>query len=455
VTDGSIVSWQLPTTLEALVVMSALARLGAVQNPLIPSLREAEIDLIVAQLGTTLLITPSRWRGFDHAAMAAQVADRRGCRTLVCDAATQPGEVGLPTADPIDLAACRAPRADERRWVFFTSGTTGSPKGVCHSDATMIAASNGPTSNLRLAADDVFPLVFPVAHIGGPAMFATAMRTDVQLPLIADFSASDSPAALAAFQPTALGSATPFFMAYLAAARAHGSAPLFPELRLCLAGGAAVPAGLSEQVRAELGGAGIYDGWGLTEFPMATFPDRNDDADRIVGTVGRAAPGVDVQISDSGEILVRGPQRFLGYHDAAADAGAIDDHGYVHTGDIGQLDDDGLLRITGRLKEIVIRNAENISTREIEDVLVQDPRITEVCVIGLPDPRTGERCCACVVSADDLRLADLAEICRAAGLATYKVPEQIERFASLPRNAMGKVLKDQLRLALTEPEPAR
>ncbi|HVS69392.1 MAG TPA: hypothetical protein VHE56_12625, partial [Mycobacteriales bacterium] len=113
----------------------------------------------------------------------------------------------------------------------------------------------------------------------------------------------------------------------------------------------------------------------------------------------------------------------------------------------GHVDDDGWVHVTGRIKEIVIRSGENISTREIEDVLAVDPRIADVAVIGIPDPRTGERCCACVVpvAEAELGLGDLVAICRAAGLAVYKIPERIETLPALPRNAMGKVVKDQLR----------
>ncbi|HEX3705881.1 MAG TPA: AMP-binding protein [Mycobacteriales bacterium] len=446
VSHGSVVSWQLPPSIEGAVLTSALTRLGAVQNPLVTTLRSAEIAFITAQMGTDVLITPGRWRGFDHGAMARAT----GLVTVIVDFDDASGGLRLPVGDPLTLPAYVPPASTDTRWVFYTSGTTGEPKGVRHSDATIVSQSDILVEQLKLGEDEVFPVVFPIAHIGGPGILAASLRTGLQLPMVSSFDPATTPQTLARFAPTALGIATPFFHAYLAAQRALGPERLFPHLRMCLAGGAPVPSGLNEQVRTELGGVGIYNGWGLTECPMATYAPREETGDRIAATVGKPGPGVELKVAGSGELLLRGPQRFLGYQDGRLDADALDADGFVRTGDIGHVDDDGWVHVTGRIKEIVIRGAENISTREVEDVLVLDPRIADVAVIGLPDPRTGERCCACVVPAADatIGLDDLAAICRAAGLAAYKIPEQMETVEALPRNAMGKVVKDDLRRLL-------
>ncbi|HVV75285.1 MAG TPA: AMP-binding protein [Mycobacteriales bacterium] len=446
VTRGSVVSWQLPPSVEGAVLISALARLGAVQNPLVTTLRSSELAFITEQIGSDVLITPRRWRGFDHEAMARAT----GITTIAVDFDDAAETPRLPVGDPATLPAYRPPEPADTRWVFYTSGTTGEPKGVRHSDATIVSQSDILVDRLELGEDEVFPVVFPIAHIGGPGILATSLRTGLQLPLVSSFDPASTPFALTRFEPTALGIATPFFHAYLAAQRAHGPERLFPRLRMCLAGGAPVPDGLNEQVRTELGGVGIYNGWGLTECPMATYAPREETGDRIAATVGKPADRVELKVAESGELLLRGPQRFLGYQDARLDAEALDADGFVRTGDLGHVDDDGWVHVTGRIKEIVIRSGENISTREIEDVLAVDPRIADVAVIGIPDPRTGERCCACVVpvAEAELGLGDLVAICRAAGLAAYKIPERIETLPALPRNAMGKVVKDQLRRQL-------
>ncbi len=443
VTRGSVVSWQLPPSIEAAVLISALSRLGAVQNPLVTTLRSSEIAFITDQMGTDVLITPGRWRGFDYESMAQST----GMPTIVVDLEQAADGLRLPVGEPEVLPAYVPPAPTDTRWVFYTSGTTGEPKGVRHSDASIVSQSDILVDQLELSGDEVFPVVFPLAHIGGPGILAASLRSGVKLPMVSHFDPASTPMALTRFEPTALGIATPFFHAYLAAQRAHGPEPLFPRLRMCLAGGAPVPAGLNERVRTELGGVGIYNGWGLTECPMATYAPRKETGEVIAATVGKPAAKVEVRVADNGELLVRGPQRFLGYQDSRLDADTLDADGFVHTGDVGYVDAEGWVHVTGRIKEIVIRSGENISTREIEDVLAVDPRIAEVAVIGIPDPRTGERCCACVVPSADIEidLDDLVAICRAAGLAPYKIPERMETVSVLPRNAMGKVVKDQLR----------
>jgi non-ribosomal peptide synthetase component E (peptide arylation enzyme) len=144
---------------------------------------------------------------------------------------------------------------------------------------------------------------------------------------------------------------------------------------------------------------------------------------------------------------VRGPQVCRGYLDAKLDAEAFDPDGFFRTGDLGRLDAEGFLSVSGRRKEIIIRNGEKISAKEIEDLLYAHPRIAEAAVIGLPDPQTGERCCAVVVPREGggVDLAAIARYCRDAGLAHQKVPERLELVAELPRNASGKVQKHELR----------
>jgi non-ribosomal peptide synthetase component E (peptide arylation enzyme) len=148
-----------------------------------------------------------------------------------------------------------------------------------------------------------------------------------------------------------------------------------------------------------------------------------------------------------GELRLKGPQCFSGYVDAGLDAAAFDEDGWFRTGDLGRVDDEGFVHITGRLKEVIIRNAENISSAEVESALLRHPDVVEATVLGLPDPRTGERVCAVVVTASgaSLSVEEVGEHCRQLGLARHKTPERVETVPALPRNAMGKVLKQDLR----------
>ena len=156
----------------------------------------------------------------------------------------------------------------------------------------------------------------------------------------------------------------------------------------------------------------------------------------------------DAQPGQEGELRVRGPQLCKGYVDASLDADAFDERGFFRTGDLGHLDADGYLVITGRLKDVIIRKGENISAKEVEDLLYQHPQIEDVAVIGLPDANTGERACAVVSLADagaGLELADIARFLKDQGLMVQKIPEQREIVDAVPRNPTGKILKHELR----------
>jgi acyl-CoA synthetase (AMP-forming)/AMP-acid ligase II len=458
------VCWQLPTGLEAAVLLSALARLGVRQNPLMPVLRRAELAVALSQLRPRLLVVPEVWAGFDHAALGAELVAEHGGELLTC--ALPADALALPEGDPADLPP--APDdPDAVRWVFYTSGTTGTPKGAMHTDRSLLGASNGPVSNLAFQDDDVFGITYPIAHVGGPGMLAVAVRLGASCVLVERFDAATSPFHLAREGVTLLGSAAPFFAAYLAAQERHGAERLFPRLRVCNNGGAPLPPEMMRRLERELGGEGVVDAYGLTECPMVTYP-RRDEIGRVpAGTAGRPGPGVRVRIVGAdghdlpagaeGEVRLHGPQLFRGYVDSSCDADAFDDEGYVRTGDLGLLEHEGSLRITGRLKDVIVRNAENISGPEVEAVLSEHPAVAEAAAVGVPDARTGERVCAFLVlapGADAPTVEELGRFFAEREVARYKVPEQLEVVDRLPRNAMGKLLKQQLREQLKVRSPA-
>lgn len=455
----TIVSWQLPTTLEAMVVKLALARLGAVQNPIIPILREREVSFITAQLDTDVLLVPEQWQGFSHGDLARTLATERDLSVVICDHDTDPSTLGgglrLPSGDPSALPP--PPDADGVRWIYFSSGTTADPKGVRHTDRSVMASASGVIGQLGARRSDVNPLAFPISHIGGITMLTASLITGMRLVLFDTFDPATTAERMAAHDVTLLGSAVPFFHVYMAAQQRHGEEPLFPHLRACVGGGAPVPAEFQASLRAVLGTSGIANAWGLTEFPVAASPTPDDPPDWLDHTVGRPVPGVEVRVVDAderelevgqeGELRLRGPQCFQGYVDAALDTDAFDADGWFRTGDLGLVDGDGNVRITGRLKDLIIRNAENISALEIEEAVLRHPDVVDVAVIGVPDPRTGERVCAVVVPASgaEIDLAQVVDHCRELGLPRQKIPERLEVLDVLPRNSMGKVLKNDLR----------
>jgi len=211
-------------------------------------------------------------------------------------------------------------------------------------------------------------------------------------------------------------------------------------------------------VKRELGGVGIVSGYGLTECPYLSWARVDDPDDKLPMTEGRPPAGTRIKIIDaegrpvpageSGELRVRAPQLMLGYLDSSLDSDAFDDEGYFRTGDLAMLDSDGYLTITGRIKDVIIRNMENISAREIENLALTFARAAEMAVIGLPDALTGERVCAVVVPADPAdppTLDELVAHLRAEGLNPRKLPVQVEYVSELPRNAMNKVVKTVLK----------
>jgi cyclohexanecarboxylate-CoA ligase len=456
----SVVSWQLPTALETVVVMAALARLGAVQNPIIPILREHEVGFITSQLATEFLVVPELWRGFDHGGLARELSSDRGFEVITVDLATPPlaGELRLPQASIDALGPPPGPKRDTR-WIYYSSGTTAAPKGIRHTDASVIAAATGLVRTIGITGSDVNPIAFPVAHVGGAVMLAAAVQTGMRIVLFEVFDPATTPLAIAAHNPTFLGIATPFFVGFLEAQRTHGDEPLFPSVRGCLAGGAPITAELGRQVRETFGVAGIANAWGLTEFPVATSLPLTAAPDVLDHTVGAPGPGVSVRVVDNrehevpvgreGELRLKGPQCFLGYADAALDADAFDEEGWLRTGDLGLVDANGNVRVTGRIKDAIIRNAENVSALEVENVLAAHPAVADVAVIGVPDPSAGERVCAVVVpsSVDEVSLESLVQHCRSEGLSRYKHPERLVIVDALPRNQFGKVIKKELREA--------
>ncbi|HEY4927661.1 MAG TPA: AMP-binding protein [Acidimicrobiales bacterium] len=455
VTAGTSVSWELPTWNESLVLVGALSRLGARQNPLIPIYRHREVGFITAQSEAALLIVPTVYRGFDFEAMAHEIAaERPALSVLVVDR-------DLPDADPSVLpAALPAPASATDapvRWLFYTSGTTADPKGAPHTDLTVTASALAMAECLDIRADDVSALVFPFTHIGGIGWLIASLLTGCTLLTTEAFDPTGTPAFLAANGVTLAGSGTPFHLAYLAAQRASSDGSFFPKIRSYPGGGAPKPPQLHHDLKAEIGGVGIVSGYGLTEAPIVVMATTEDPDQKLADTEGRPTPGVDLKVvtldgqvagpGEEGEIRLKGAQVISGYLDPSLDAEAFDDEGYFRSGDLGIVDADGYVTITGRLKDVIIRHGENISAKEVEDLLYEHPAVADVAVIGLPDAKTGERACAVVSVAEgqSFDIAAMIAYLRGRGLRVNAVPEQLELVDAVPRNPAGKILKHTLR----------
>jgi acyl-CoA synthetase (AMP-forming)/AMP-acid ligase II len=313
----------------------------------------------------------------------------------------------------------------------------------------------------RLGPHDVLCAPIPFTHIGGIMFIVASLRTGCRLVLLEAFDAVATPQLAARHDASVVGAVPVMMPAFFDAQRAQPDTALLPRLRYLLSGGAPVPPALHEQVKRELGGIGAVSPWGLTEAPQLTFPPLDGTDEQLAGTVGLPAPWVEIRVVDGegrrcppgveGELRVRGPQVFVGYVDSTLDADAFDESGFMRTGDLGTIDAHGFVRVTGRLKDVIIRNGENLSVLEIEYTLLTHAAVADAAVIGVPDERTGERCCAFVVLAPDVQTLSLAEVrahVDAQGLARHKSPEQIEIVEEIPRNLLGKIQKHELRRLL-------
>ncbi len=456
VVEGSVVSWQLPTRVDSVVLSIALARLGAVQNPIIHLYREREVGFALRQTGASLFVIPGTWRGTDFAALAERALEGAPRRPAVVSI-----EDGLPEADPGVLPPPPAGTSAEDapiRWIYYTSGSTADPKGVQHTDQTLIAGGWGLARALDMGPDDVGSIAFPFAHIAGPDYLVTMLSFGFPAILLEAFSAPDVLPVFRRHGATMVGGSTAFYVAYLVEQRKTPGEPILPTLRLMSGGGAAKPPEIHYEVRDEIGGRGVVHGYGMTEVPMISNGSPHDTDEQLANTDGKPVEGADVRIvrldgepaapGEEGEVRVKGPMVFHGYTDPSLTQDAFDADGYFRTGDLGRLRDDGHLTLTGRLKDVIVRKGENISAKEIEDLLYTHPKVIEVAVIGLPDPERGERVCAVVQLAegtDGLRLDEVAAFCREAGLMTQKIPEQLELRSDWPRAGTGKIVKKSLR----------
>ena len=448
---GGTVSWQLPTWTETVVLSVALARLGARQNPVIPIYGRREVEALVRQSGSRLLVVPGVWRDTDYEAMARQIADATGDLAVLVV-----GRDGLPDGDPSTLPP---PPTDphEVRWLYSTSGTTSLPKGVRHSDASLLAAGRATIGPYGLTADDIGCIPFPYAHIGGADYLTMSLLVGMQLLLLEQFVPAQAVALHNEHKVTASGSGTAFYQAFLAEQRKDPSRPALPTVRYLAGGGAPMPSQVFWDVRRELG-LPVLQGYGMTEVPMITTGSPADTDEQLANTEGRPVDGIELSFRDAdgaeveeGEIWVRGPLVFQGYTDEQATLDAFDDRGFFRTGDIGRLREDGYLRLTGRAKDVIIRKGENISPQEVEEVLHTLPAVGAAAVIGLPDDARGERVCAVLelaVGAAAPTLAEVQQHCLDAGLSRRKLPEQLEVVAALPRTPTMKVLKRELRESL-------
>ncbi len=458
---SDVVAVQMPNWWEFVVAALAASRIGAVVNPLMPIFREREMGFMIGFAQAKVLIVPKLFRGFDHAAMARAL--RAECPKLehliVVDEDGPDGFEqrllgGSARVQPAPNTAAEALRPDELAVLMFTSGTTGSPKGVMHDSNTLIACNNALAGRFGLTSDDVLLGCSPLGHMTGyAAVMCLGLRLGGTVVLQDIWEAKQGVTIMAKEGVTYTAASTPFLSDIIEAVVA--GAPRPARLRSFLCGGAPIPPVLIERAARELD-LKVCSLWGMTESLSSTLTEPSRAADKSAKTDGRPLEGVAVRVVDAqgkplpigqtGRLLVRGAQMFTGYY-KRPDIETFDAEGWFDTGDLACMDDEGYIRINGRTKDVLIRGGENVPVVEIEALLYKHPAVTDAAVVGYPDERLGERGCACIVLRPGmaLDLAALQTYMQECKVAKQYWPERVVTLAALPRTPSGKIQKFKLR----------
>jgi cyclohexanecarboxylate-CoA ligase len=466
---GDRVAVQLPNWSEFAVVAAAVAALGAVMVPIMPIYRRDEVGHVLDDAEVSVVVTASTFKGFDFLEMYRDLASSRpAVHTVVVvrdDSAATDGPVTTlaavtPDLDPAEAAdTLGAPvTADDPFVIVYTSGTTARPKGCVHTFNTYVSGARSLTPAFGFTSADVGFSPSPVTH-------TTGLVTGILLPLInggsthvmAEWEPRRGLAEIARYRCSVSVTATTFIQMLLDVydPAEHDAS----SIRVWVSAGAPIPRAVVERARKVLPHAKILSLYGRSENLATTTCTVDDDPERSLVSDGAAMPYAEVQVVDElgepvptgeeGDIAYRGPSHMLGYLGRPEETAALyTPAGFSRSGDLGRMDADGYVRVTGRTKDIIIRGGMNISAREIEDLLVEHRDVRAAAVVGMPDERLGERICCYVVAADPASPPTLAAIkthLLDRGLAVQKAPERLELVDELPTTATGKIQKHLLR----------
>ncbi|MGA0566306.1 3-phosphoshikimate 1-carboxyvinyltransferase [Rathayibacter sp. KR2-224] len=492
---GEPVAVQLPNWSEFVAIALGIMQVGGVVTPIMPVFGPRETAMTLARSRARVMFLPNYFRGRQPVVellSAIDEADAQGRRLAVehvvvirsdhrhgADASVQippiPNDavanarttewtwryydtaLAAVTVDK-DAIAAAAPGLDDYCQLLFTSGTTGEPKGVQHTYRSLGLATAMEVRHLGLGPDDRIYVPSPLAHQTGflyGMLLAWRLGVAVVIQPVWDADVSLK-RAFGQAGATFVQAATPFLSDLVSRVEAGAAVP--ESLRIFVATGAAVPRALAERATAVLG-TSVLGAFGTTETCLGTLASPEDKPEDAWGSDGRALPGVDIRIVDDegaelpagaeGNYELRSPTVFGGYlqrPDLTADV--FTDDGWYRTGDLAYLDEAEFLHITGRVKDVINRGGEKIPVVEIENLLYQHPKVTDVAIVAMPDKRLGERACAFVVPAavdSALTLKEVQDYLGRHGTSKYYWPERVELVDALPRNVVGKIQKNILR----------
>ncbi|HGF1193239.1 TPA: medium-chain fatty-acid--CoA ligase [Escherichia coli] len=459
--SGDRIAFQLPGWCEFTVIYLACMKIGAVSVPLLPSWREAELVWVLNKCQAKMFFAPTLFKQTRPVDLILPLQNQLPQLQQIVGVdklapATSSLSLSQIIADNTPLTTAITTHGDELAAVLFTSGTEGLPKGVMLTHNNILASERAYCARLNLTWQDVFMMPAPLGHATGFLHGVTAPFLIGARSVLLDIFTPDACLALLEQQRcTCMLGATPFVYDLLNVLEKQPAD--LSALRFFLCGGTTIPKKVARECQQR--GIKLLSVYGSTESSPHAVVNLDDPLSRFMHTDGYAAAGVEIKVVDDarktlppgceGEEASRGPNVFMGYFDEPElTARALDEEGWYYSGDLCRMDEAGYIKITGRKKDIIVRGGENISSREVEDILLQHPKIHDACVVAMPDERLGERSCAYVVLKaphHSLSLEEVVAFFSRKRVAKYKYPEHIVVIEKLPRTASGKIQKFLLR----------
>ena len=459
--SGDRIAFQLPGWCEFTVIYLACLKIGAVSVPLLPSWREAELVWVLNKCQAKMFFAPTLFKQTRPVDLILPLQNQLPQLQQIVGVdklapATSSLSLSQILADNTPLTTAITVHGDELAAVLFTSGTEGLPKGVMLTHNNILASERAYCARLNLTWQDVFMMPAPLGHATGFLHGVTApFLIGARSVLLDIFTPAACLALLEQQRCTCMLGATPFVYDLLNLLEKQPAD--LSALRFFLCGGTTIPKKVARECQQR--GIKLLSVYGSTESSPHAVVNLDDPLSRFMHTDGYAAAGVEIKVVDDarktlppgceGEEASRGPNVFMGYFDEPElTARALDEEGWYYSGDLCRMDEAGYIKITGRKKDIIVRGGENISSREVEDILLQHPKIHDACVVAMPDERLGERSCAYVVLKaphHSLSLEEVVAFFSRKRVAKYKYPEHIVVIEKLPRTASGKIQKFLLR----------
>ncbi|EPT2959852.1 medium-chain fatty-acid--CoA ligase [Escherichia coli] len=459
--SGDRIAFQLPGWCEFTVIYLACLKIGAVSVPLLPSWREAELVWVLNKCQAKMFFAPTLFKQTRPVDLILPLQNQLPQLQQIVGVdklapATSSLSLSQIIADNTSLTTAITTHGDELAAVLFTSGTEGLPKGVMLTHNNILASERAYCARLNLTWQDVFMMPAPLGHATGFLHGVTAPFLIGARSVLLDIFTPDACLALLEQQRcTCMLGATPFVYDLLNVLEKQPAD--LSALRFFLCGGTTIPKKVARECQQR--GIKLLSVYGSTESSPHAVVNLDDPLSRFMHTDGYAAAGVEIKVVDDarktlppgceGEEASRGPNVFMGYFDEPElTARALDEEGWYYSGDLCRMDEAGYIKITGRKKDIIVRGGENISSREVEDILLQHPKIHDACVVAMPDERLGERSCAYVVLKaphHSLSLEEVVAFFSRKRVAKYKYPEHIVVIEKPPRTASGKIQKFLLR----------